>query len=1478
MRFTLTVAGPASGPASGRAPVDVEVCSPTGATAAQLAAALADELGDELGADPGVLCFRGRVVPDATLIGHPPLVHGASLSLVPAGPQSGEKADAPAALELVVTAGPDAGRRLPLSSGRQLLGRGEGAELRVLDPALSRLHAVVSRDAAGVHITDLGSTNGVQIDGIPLSSPRARLAPGQTLAAGHSLFQIRSPGVRPASVQPDGCGLRLVNRAPRTVRGPEQVTITLPTRPEPRRTNRLPWLAMLLPFPVCGVLALLVGPQALLFALMTPVLMVGNAVGDRIAGRREYAGQLAEFERAAAAATASIAQACARERSQLAFTLPDAVTVQQVAACPGNRLWERRRGDPDFLTLRLGTGTIPSSVRVADPVRVQQPTTPALETAPVGIELDCVGVLGLAGPATPVMAILRSLVAQMATLHSPRDVQLVVLGSARDELVTPSWFPWLPHCSLVAAAGQEPGFSSALAALRAWSSRATTGPEPFFGNGRGLGPTSGVRRVVVLLGSRELRASPTVARLLAEAPSGQVRVIAIEQQRVDLPLECRAVVEVQPSGVAATLVPADGGPPLQFTPDGTSESWGQEVARSLAPLRDATPDVDGSNIPDSVRLPELLGPEVFDADRIAHRWKEGAASTRAVLGRGSVGTFTLDLATDGPHMLVGGTTGSGKSELLQTLVVSLALANRPVDLALVLLDYKGGSAFSRCGQLPHTAGVVTDLDGHMADRALASLRAELSHRERALARVGATDLDEYRRLRGPGDEALGRLVVVIDEFRALADELPDFLEGMVRLAAVGRSLGVHLVLATQRPAGVVSADIKANVNLRIALRVRDRADSEDVIEAADAAGIGEHLRGRAIARSGGGGLQTFQTAWLGAREPERETRLTVRRVSPLDGPGSPRRDGLDAVARRSHHRVAAGTEAAARGTNADAPGTTATDLERIVTALKGAAAATGCADPRRPWLPPLPDAVALGALRPADTVDLEGVVWGLADEPRAQRQPVFTWSPMTTATTGGHWVIGGTSGSGRTSALRTLAYAVAQGFGPDGAHLYAIDGSSGGLGPVSELPHTGAVVPRTDYPRVVRLLDRLSREVTRRQGLLAECGHASLDEWCAASAAGPSRQPSPPAYLVVLIDDWDVLIRESEERDHGQTADAFAALFREGEQVGLRAVATGDRTVLVGRTASWAAHRLVLRLADRTDAALVGLPRDAVPRHQPPGRAVVAGTGLEVQLAHLGDAPDAASAATAIRAFSRRLSLPVSTPPFRVAPMPRHITTAGLEQPAQGLAFAVGGQDCQTISLNLERHGRQVLIAGPARSGVSTTLRTLALGALDRGMDLAWVSSHRPGWLGRSVGGTRARWFAAEDAFALAEMCRQHGAVLVAVDDVDQLVDTPVESALQELRRVVDGTGHAIICGGNSAALAGQFRGIAVDVARSRLGVLLNPQSVTDGDLLGTRVPKGLPVQPGRGVFVCRGDVVEIQVAVPAVARAQQGGPGDLAS
>ena len=203
-------------------------------------------------------------------------------------------------------------------------------------------------------------------------------------------------------------------------------------------------------------------------------------------------------------------------------------------------------------------------------------------------------------------------------------------------------------------------------------------------------------------------------------------------------------------------------------------------------------------------------------------------TTTAVIGEGADGPFSVDLRRDGPHGLVAGTTGSGKSELLQTIIASLAVNNRPDEMNFVLVDYKGGAAFKDCNLLPHTVGMVTDLDGHLTTRALESLGAELRRREHQLAGAGAKDIEDYLAATAPEDAPLPRLLIVIDEFAALVAELPDFVTGLVDIARRGRSLGVHLILATQRPAGVVSAEIKSNTNLRIALRVTDAGDSADV--------------------------------------------------------------------------------------------------------------------------------------------------------------------------------------------------------------------------------------------------------------------------------------------------------------------------------------------------------------------------------------------------------------------------------------------------------------------------------------------------------------------------------------------------------------------------------------------------------------------------------------------------------------------------
>ena len=209
-------------------------------------------------------------------------------------------------------------------------------------------------------------------------------------------------------------------------------------------------------------------------------------------------------------------------------------------------------------------------------------------------------------------------------------------------------------------------------------------------------------------------------------------------------------------------------------------------------------------------------------------------------------------------------------------------------MTFVLVDYKGGSAFAECAQLPHTVGMVTDLDPHQVERALASLSAELTRREHILAAAGAKDIEDYQLLVDKRQaRPLPRLVIVIDEFASMVRDLPDFVTGLVNIAQRGRSLGIHLILATQRPSGVVSQEIRANTNLRIALRVTDPADSADVIGVTDAATIAQSHPGRAYVRLGHASLVPFQAGRVGGRRPGTGPAITVQAVGGAAGLGRP---------------------------------------------------------------------------------------------------------------------------------------------------------------------------------------------------------------------------------------------------------------------------------------------------------------------------------------------------------------------------------------------------------------------------------------------------------------------------------------------------------------------------------------------------------------------------------------------------------------
>lgn len=678
-----------------------------------------------------------------------------------------------------------------------------------------------------------------------------------------------------------------------------------------------------------------------------------------------------------------------------------------------------------------------------------------------------------------------------------------------------------------------------------------------------------------------------------------------------------------------------------------------EAVRHLSRSRITSPHREssqGDGVPDLVPLSAVM--DDLDAHELRARWEErthsparGAPALSAVLGVGARGPVRADLVADGPHALLAGTTGSGKSELLISWLVQLALSRAPDRLTLVLVDYKGGAAFGPLAGLPHTAGVLTDLDPAGTQRALSSLEAEVHRRERILAAHGAKDVTCL-----PPRVVIPDLVVAVDEFATLAGEHAEVLESLVRIAAQGRSLGIHLILATQRPQGAVSPAIRANTSLRVCLRVLDAADSRDVLGHDGAARLGHHP-GRVLV-SGAGGVEDGGPA---PRDPD----------NGASGSPSPGSQVLQAPWCGS-----------------------AREVQEIVGLISRAA--EGHSAPWRPWAPALPasisaaEALELVRLRgprapgeleeqgapvptdPADHPSLSGhdddrLLLAVTDLPRQQSLGVWQWRVTRPL------LVLGAPRSGR-SALVASAATAALGSGR-GVHLCgfappAPDASheaTHAASPVRRLlahPGVGTVVGTEDPRRLARLWG------------LAASGRLGADLLC--------------------LDNVDALIPTIDEvLGPGQGNALLEAVIRTTSATGAPLLLTAP---LAASTARWAGSmglRLVLGAATGTQAALAGLPRGVVTGGAP-GRGVIldGATTTACQIVLREDCPVSGSERDGGCAL-------------RLEPLPTRLTW---EDVPQG-TWAVGGDAAAPVTLPART---SVLVAGPPGSGRSTALRALA--------------------------------------------------------------------------------------------------------------------------------------------------------------------------
>ena len=535
--------------------------------------------------------------------------------------------------------------------------------------------------------------------------------------------------------------------------------------------------------------------------------------------------------------------------------------------------------------------------------------------------------------------------------------------------------------------------------------------------------------------------------------------------------------------------------------------------------------------------------ETFNDLKVLSRWESHApyqslAVPIGLRGKDDLVYLNLHEKAHGPHGLIAGTTGSGKSETIQSYILSLAVNFHPHDVAFLLIDYKGGGMANLFKDLPHLLGTITNLDGAQSMRALASINAEIHRRERLFGQYGVNHINQYQKKfkLGEATEPLPHLFLISDEFAELKVNQPDFIKELVSIARVGRSLGVHLILATQKPSGVVDDQIWSNSRFKLALKVADRGDSMEMLRTADAAQITQ--TGRAYLQVGNNEVyELFQTAWSGADyQPEKDhlgiEDHTIYLINELGQYEVLNQDlsGLDMAEEIK-----------------EVP----TELDVIVQEINHLHQQEGIAAVAQPWLPPLKERITLDELDKVVPIEAwqkrtdPSVLIGVADIPQAQKQEAVAID----LSKDGNILLYGSPGTGKTTFLQTVAMDLARKQSPENLILYLLDFGTNGLAPLTQLPHVADSLLLDQTEKIQKFIRIINRELDRRKKLLSEHGVGTIALYREVTG---KQEPT----MVILMDSYESMKDEPYETDLFKL---FMRISREGLSIGVHLIITASR-------------------------------------------------------------------------------------------------------------------------------------------------------------------------------------------------------------------------------------------------------------------------------------------------------------------------------
>lgn len=1191
---------------------------------------------------------------------------------------------------------------------------------------VSSKHAKLSFDGHSWSILDQGSKNGTYVNGYRVDSKNLVAGDyiyimGLRIVVGYNFIALNNPDAllsinaksliayTPQAVDAIMEDIKMPDkefyfRSPRFHREVEHTEIKIDPPPQIQKIETVPLALMLGPSLTMGMTSLSTGllsvtnvisnggeiSQALPTLIMSVSMLLGTVLWPILTKKYEKNQKLKNEKKRQEKYLAyldhirdEIKRKCKEQSDILSENLvsPEECADRIVEVSP--KLWERVIGQADFLKLRLGKGDLPLDADIKYPEKKFSMEDDNLQDAmlslgsepkqlhgvPISVSFVENATVGIYGEYSSRINMLKSLILQMIALHSYDELKVMLITDG-NEMSSWNFIRPIPHfwnddktIRFFATNVDEVKELSAYIEKNLVSRSDNSNQEyskysPYY--------------IIISTSKRNGEKCEALQQLLKYKNNAGFSVLFVAPELKDLPKETKMVLFANHDKSRMFDRDDTTGKGISFVADRINEAMLDTLAADISNI-----ELDiGSQ---RYSLPSMITfLEMFNVSKIDHlnsltRWKENnpTITLQTPIGVDAYGeSFNLDLHEKyhGPHGLVAGMTGSGKSEFIITYILSLAVNYHPDEVAFILIDYKGGGltgAFEdsdRGVKLPHLAGTITNLDGAAVKRSLISIQSELRRRQaifneaRKISNEGTMDIYKYQQLYRDKvvAEPVPHLFIISDEFAELKTQQPEFMEQLISAARIGRSLGVHLILATQKPSGVVDDQIWSNSKFRVCLKVQEKADSQDMIKCPDAAELSQ--TGRFYLQVGFNELFALgQSAWCGAEYIPTETveKSVDSSIQIVDNLG------------RVLMNVKPGKKRQIQGSK----------IKQIVAIVKYLSdlAAEEKISVRSLWLEPIPEKIFVDALEEKYAKRSSGIVLapvvGEYDDPFNQKQGVLT-VPFSAE---GNCLIYGSTGNGKTTFLTTLAYSLIKNHRADELNLYIMDFGSETLRMFEKAPQVGGVMVSSDEEKIINFLKMLYKEVEKRKSLFSEYG-GDYASYCKNSG-------KIVPNIVVLLNNYSGFAEQFEDLQ-----DVFSLLTRDGVKYGIYfAVTAGTTSAVRYKTQQNFKTMLTMQLNDATDYSIVVGKTEGLVPSKYKGRGLIALDRVyEFQTAYCKNVADTQEY---IRSYCKELNAVAESYAKPVPVLPKVVSFEYVKTYIEGLKavpVGVGKKNLNVVSVNLE--------------------------------------------------------------------------------------------------------------------------------------------------------------------------------------------------